>query len=260
MPVAQEWLPEAALSDGQLERAVEDVLRAWAEKWFAQAPSLRVVLQTAPHGLPSLPADQGWASPDGALRLLPSARARQRIAREALGFPGQFQDRKAEDLRLMQSLSARLLQDLGERAESVFPGAGALQMNSGDEARSWPLHGGGISISASLFGEDGIFVFFCSRDLAIRARKAMLTAPIPRQLAPLKRGLDGQEVSLSGLAGTTRLTLAEFRAMQPGDVLSLDRTLSEGIPISLNRRAVLSLVSDAEIDGPQARLRIRGAA
>lgn len=257
----REWLPEAALTDGRLEAALLSLVRAWAETWFASPAEVTLRLQPLTLGLPSLSADQSLSSEDGRLRLLPSARARVRMAREALGYSGQFQEKKPEDQKLMAALASRILQDLCERAGAVFPDAGPLQVRPGGEAPAWPepeWHG--YSISLQIFSDEAFLVFFCARDLACQARRALVKAPPARGLAPLRQALDRQAVSVGGYAGSVHLTLAEFRAMQPGDVLALDRSLSDGIPLSLNQRALLPLLSDPEIDAATARLRVRGPA
>lgn len=257
----REWLPGAALADGRLEAALLPQARAWAETWFAAPSDISLQLKPLSPGLPALADDQSLFSEDGELRLLPSARARARMAREALGYSGQFQEKKAEDRQLMAALSGRILQDLCERAATVLPVTGALQARPGEAALSWPEpEWQGFVISLQMFSEEGFLVFVCSRDLVCRARKALLGAPPVRTFPPLSQALASQAVTVGGYAGAVGLTLAEFRAMQPGDVLALDRSLSEGIPLSVNRRARLPLVSDPEIDADTARLRVRGAA
>lgn len=256
---AREWLPEPALFDGRLERALLEAVNDWAAKWFVREPCVRVALRPVQHSLPSLPADQGWCSEKGDLRLLPSGRARQRLVREALSYSGKFQGKKTEDQSLVRQLSSAILQDLCAFAGRLLPGAAELAADRAGPALVWPEpEWPGISAAIHLFREEDLIVFLFSTDLACRARKALLATPRRRTLPALSLALDAQEVGVSGYAGEARLTLAEFRDMQPGDVLALGRTLTEGIPLSVNRRAFLPLASDVEIDETGAGLRVRG--
>lgn len=254
-----EWLPDGSIFDGRIEQAVSDAAGGWAEKWFAEPVNLRVSVEDAHNGPASIPADRIWQSADETLCFAFAGEECARLARRALRYTGQFQEKKAEDQRLMTSLSEAVLEDLSKRLAVLFPGAGIPVTEEkisplAEPQPSWS----GLSFSLTLFDDDVCLVFLCSRARACRARKALLTAPAARRLEPLQRALDRQDVGISGYAGQTRLTLTEFREMEPGDVLTLDRTLSDGIPLSLNRRAVLPLKGDVEIDGPAANLRIRG--
>jgi flagellar motor switch/type III secretory pathway protein FliN len=212
---AREWLPDGALPGRALSAALEEAVERWSKAWFADRPlALRRIDSAAP-----APCGGGT------------------LARRALAAGAQDQAGTPADTALLAALERRILADLEETALGAVTGRRPASAEA--------------VLSVQVGDSDGDLASVAiSREAAIRFRKGAMPAPRKRpQVAQRRRALGSVRVAVEARLGSAEVALAELRSLAPGDVIVLDRALSEPAELKVRGRLLARATVDEAEDG-----------
>lgn len=222
------WAPLEIAGKAAVRAKADQAVVAWSGDWFARA-RLTVTRWDLVRGDP-------WAGIDGVrvdgrhLGLAYGARAFKRLIERALDAGGA--DLIATDLdgRLTEAFARPMFEDLLARLEMALELSGPETAGAGRGARD-----GGVKIGVSDSG-DVLLWLVAPFDVLMGLCRGALAPPRPGR-APLtsrRAALGDQPIALEAVLGQVALSLAELRGLAVGDVLVLDRGLSE--PATIARR------------------------
>lgn len=236
------WTPVGDAHVSRARAALEPCLEEVAHAWFADGEGLRLHGIRAASTLRSeSPASTAFLFGEG-LALTATRGALRALAESALQYRGGVADSSGSEARALEALALRHLYSLAA-AVAVRLGAGpSVSLNPVPSAT------GSVDIGPHVAAT----LAFTSRDLrfslAIGAR--LLTVrrhgKSRRTLAPLgSRGAVLHDSAVRAVAdiGRVRLRIADVAALAEGDVLLLDRLVSEAIDISLGRPPCATLAA-----------------
>ena len=218
--VAESWVEAFAATkvrtDLQVHPELEDVsTRAAGCEWMIgkteEGPALAL-------GLPS-----GW----------PQALARHLLA----GRPAALLD--ASGSQLMRQIGTRVLQQLCQSLYDV-----ARQAAARSNPLEWavqedlPLSGGQpgepFARCECQLGDDFMLHIVLWPATVMDSLAPPVPAPGSERVTPLSRALEHQVVRLDALAGEAEIAFQELATLAPGDVLKLDRRLSEPVELRVH--------------------------
>jgi hypothetical protein len=208
------WLPDACLRSERAGRRLGELVADWSRRWIAHDRWQAVGPWSEGSGIEdendwSLLRSGGRSTVEGASRA---------VLRLALAMLGE-DDRTSftpRDLKFLRRLAGQAIDDLVAAIDQLLPagdGAGGVWVG-----RPWSLPIGPPA-------EPLLRVSIARADLCLLARHAY-----PRRAAgPLDtRGSAVADmcVSVSAHLGMARMDVAQFDALEPGDVIVLDRSVS----------------------------------
>lgn len=225
------WLPEDALVSASAQRALAELVEAWAREWFPGEP-LRVLGQFACVAAPRSELRKlVWhRCNEGVAIGLPSAGATV-LGALVLDVPMANGTRGDEDLKLLAALGKECLDGLKSRLAQLL-GLGKADWHLSDITREegavYRLEIGSATRAITLQLEYSADRF---------ARFVRATLPEVGAKEPLADGaaaLARIPVALSARLGCCGLTLAELSGLTSGDVLVLDSVTEESLPLALD--------------------------
>ena len=245
---AATWLPIGIVMRDDVRFVVGAAVEQWSKVWFSRVRlRLGVVKPVAP-GMRGYGDEGGWRAPGSAVAINSSPRATARLADWALdaGLEASRAGPTATDSRLLALFESRLIDDLAlrvDRALGIVRGSDNAAPAGDDPLRG---RGGGLF---PICDESGSRLFWmaapfepladlCRRSLAPRSARA--TPLIARRAA-----LASQTVTIEASLGEVELTLNELQNLAPGDVLVLNRGLSD--PIDIRRSGQNTVVARARM-------------
>ena len=221
------WLPDGALSGGAVERACADAVAKWTDTWFARRlpapPEPVAAAARAGDGLDCRTHEDG-------LCVSTSSAARYAMAGLMLDVVVDGAALNAADKAALEALAGGCIEDLcTELARAFGLGGSAWERGgvdlAGHEARCYAVGLGGGAPPIRIAVETSA---------AVGLIKAAAPAADKRPpLQPLRQGLSRQTVGLSARLGCCDLSVAELAALQPGDVLVLDRLLDDPLDLAV---------------------------
>ena len=254
--VACGWLPPGALSDGVLCLRLAEQCVAWSRKWFgsAEGTSIRLARDHEPAVL-SVGADC-WATSCRKLVLVVEKQQLLRIGLAMLGLKNAGMRIKSPDHTLLRGLASACIDDLMSIVSNVL---GVRTKSSRVESAEADRQGHGCMTYRIACGSAGGHVeLFVRRDSAVWARQALVTSPA-RQLPPIGSRFDAiqrQAVRVGVHVGTGSIGLSEIPALACGDVLVLDRNVSDSFGLAIDGIADPDAECDIERGGSVMTLRI----
>ena len=234
---APAWTPVEAAAQATALAPVQGALEAWREAWAPESP-LRLTGWTLRRGRPVLEGvadDRQLARPS--IRLRCSRRAAMRLCGLALQVMIDTGALSDADRAVLDRFAERMLADLADRLEAML-GRSAVPLDEGPY------------VSGAITCDDGDLLTFAlpARTLAELRRDAL---PAPRKGAPppsRSAALGDTRVTLEVLLGTAKVSMTDLRAIAPGDVLRLDRKLSDTALISMAGGPIVAEASVTEAD------------
>ncbi len=221
---SQPWLPATALCDGVLASALRERANAWATRWFADAPTPTIT----PRPALSNKANTYWrASAEPGLYGSMDAQALHNLGHTLIHVGNSLQKPTPADHKLLCDLGAACFEDFLREAAQVFllPPHIVSGDRPADDTRQ--LH---FSICAASIALD----LHVNEATATLARKALVErAPPQPALRPREQAIRAQRVTIGAMIGISQLKLAEFYALEAGDVLVLDRGADDEVALTV---------------------------
>lgn len=242
--IARAWLPPAAFDAASLAGPLVAPLERWSTRWLARDPGWSVSNGILTSNFRA-GKNEGWEAVARGLWWRVTGAGRDALVRLILDAPIQTSRSSSADQTLIERFMGGALDDLRQEFAQLAGGLRA-PTDEGGPVRIFALDAanGSARIDIALDAE---------RVVAIRKR-ACDPAP-PRALRPLATGLARQEVAIAAHLGTSRLSLADFADLTPGDVLLLDGDVSGPVPLTVGGSGPLGTCI-IEPDGPGYRLKI----
>lgn len=212
-----EWLPEAALSTDAVKAASAGLIARWSERWFTGRGA----------GISEIAIKQASASPASWLRRGRSASAgftqggQDILLKAALGADVCSCDLNEGDAAVLNALCDRIVDDLIATFDTVLS-----RGDAGD--------GPQLVLDIAFFDRDVLSVSFaaCAAVPLVKSRmgrSAQLEPPPQTRMLALAP----TRVTTEAILGRTEIAFSELEELAPGDVLVLDRGLSEAVELRL---------------------------
>jgi hypothetical protein len=224
MSTARAWLPPTALTHAALRPQLVDVVAQWSTRWFGPAEiSLSEIERTVQplDDAPIVTAEDGC-------RASVTPRGKRAIIEAALAVDLAEVPLDDADRRLIDALAQRILPDLLNHVNSS-------ELNASPEEQAW------YKLTVFLGGADILALWLPEWLLIGTVKSACATAdrdPLP--LVARTRALGRTSLGVEGFLGKGSLSLRDLDTMAPGDVVVLDRFLSDGVALRLaNTRTIL---------------------
>lgn len=244
---APAWLPLEVVERAAAQAPFDAALAAWRADWTP-----RLHLQIGSWTLKASEAlrdGDPWRVPHRCVAVSCSARAKMRLASAALELDLETAQSNERDRAVLGGFCDRLLGDLAERFEGLL-GAAADDVMAGHLTKA-------PRIVAAIEGEAGALI-----QIAAPARPlvALYHRALPRPAAAAKplvdrlKALASSTVQLEAMLGEAAISLPELRAMAPGDVLRLNRKLTDPTSLCL---AGGGFVAHAVLTHAEGRLALR---
>jgi flagellar motor switch/type III secretory pathway protein FliN len=242
---ASEWLPDDALVAAPALAALDALIAAWSERWFARAvrrqegggaPPAVTVCPTPRHGwrrfAPGIWVDWGEKTP-------------RALALHALGRAVAGLRLTADDERLIEMLGERLTRDLA--ANLVKSPAKALMDYNGEPGRT-------VCFTLCSAAQAPGLVVALDAALLVGLRKQQCPPWRPREALPqsLTAALGSVPVAFEAALGSVRIGLLEFEAIEPGDTIVLDQSVAA--PIAIRSAANGASIRDTRLVREDSRL------
>jgi flagellar motor switch/type III secretory pathway protein FliN len=218
---ARPWLPLAVVERRAAQAPFDQALAAWRADW---APDLR--LQIAGWTLkPAEPrpsgAGEGWRTLGASVAISCSLRAQQRLAGAALRLDVDAARPNDRDRLVLSGFCDRMLADLAARFDALL-GVDAGSIGDAPRAASRVL--------ATIEGDAGVLLQAAlpAAPLVVLYHRSLSRPPAGAEpMVDRLKALAGSQVRLEATLGEAVVTLPELRAMAPGDLLRLDRKLTD---------------------------------
>ena len=246
----REWLPLSTISDSRVKERVSAIAGRWAERWFAPGICAVSDCEVREQRRPPVGLDLAWRDFGHGVCLLWGEAKALEWARETINMPGDI-SLTVEDgallTRLAENMAQELANDLGD----------ALLLDAGGQKQ--PVAGPWLEMTLVRTACKKIPLRISVSACALVRFRKSLVASKPTDSLPgntLEAAISGQTLSYEAVLGGARMKAAELCALAPGDVILLDRSLSEPVDIvSLGGGAI---VGRAMLDqaGSDARLTI----
>jgi hypothetical protein len=231
-----------------LAARLQAIAQSWADRYATTGVTAEVTAHAGLDALEAAPTST-WmiAKEAGGIALaiaLPKEWPRQLArwtlagsAAAALSPPG---------FQLVSQMGMRLLQELGQSIYvAVRPGAGTSKPLEWTAQEASPLPGsrtGDPFVGCECqIGDAFSLQLVLWPAVVAPALAPLVPKPSAEPVAPLSRALDRQPVHLDAIAGAAEVAFQELFTLVPGDVLKLDRALSD--PIELHVRGGTAVCS-----------------
>lgn len=216
------WLPKGAFSLQAVGQCLSEPLAAWSARWFVRG----AVAVAAVHGedAASHPPAPHSVTVDGAHAALElSGRGKRRLLEAALDTDLAERPLSDGDRRLLDGFARTILDDLAVRVEGMFEAPA-----DGDAADR-------IVCTITLGTSDVLTVSVASADLVPLLKKRApaaqaSTAATVRRSEALRR----TKLDMHGFLGRAEIAMHELKELAAGDILVLDRKLTEPVELRLS--------------------------
>jgi flagellar motor switch/type III secretory pathway protein FliN len=254
------WLPRTALGDGKVHSALEGIVLAWSNHWFAQGNRQYVFAQKGcssgfqDHGLGT-----GWGNEGKELCVTISNNARRQIASAMLAIDVSQHRLTTPDTQIIVKLTGLVVQDLLSRLAQF------LDLEAQNQQMSAVAFANQVSDHYEMFCVSfdtpvrAIDIYVRS-EVANRAR-LKLTPPMRAQpdLSPKCLAVGRQDVSIGAHVGSTQLGYNEVYNLGAGDVLVLNRSLEENFNITVDEQICENIQCEMQEEDGQTKLRLVNA-
>lgn len=216
------WLPEPAIDAG-IDRSVAAATRDWSARWLP-AGALRPLARHAPAD-----PESWWQVTGDGVALGMADGARDALGRALLSASADAVIAGAADRQAINGLVDVALRDLGARIAGSDRAASAIAQHRPtlDDARQRLLGLDHRPLVTCLIGNTAAVAM-------ARPRSRRTTRP---GLPPLAAALAPQPVTIAARVGGCTLTLADLAALEPGDVVLLDRPVGDAVDLTVAEHA-----------------------
>ena len=238
------WLPTSCLASKRAAGPFGQIVDVWAAEWF---PADGWHVLGAWDKVSQSPASDWIMLRDTAkLRLRGKPKALQALALAVFGEKDRpkYTD---HDLRLMRRIGTRALDDLQARLEQILrrspaspsPYSEAVSRGA-DEV---------YSLLIGVFGGAQLTVECAATDLVQIVRGTYPAQRVKPQLEARASALDGQTICVGAHLGTVTFALDQLYALEPGDLLVLDRVATEPVNLIIDGRPTDVSFALCEMEG-----------
>jgi flagellar motor switch/type III secretory pathway protein FliN len=247
----REWLPLQALAGERVRRKLNELVNQWCSRWFAKR-AITITDLTALQSSPTAPRGGGtWRRLTPEIAVHCSNVGVSRLLEWSLDASIDQIERTETDQHLLDGFLDAMLIDLAKTL------AGHL---SGGESGSSPLATvadplaaqGGVLVGLAHGEGVGVATIAIGRELLLPMVKSLLPArpTAGEPLAPLKSALAATPVIVEVGLGCADLAFSDLSTLAPGDVVLLDRALSDSVDLCLaNTDQPFGRASLADRDG-----------
>jgi hypothetical protein len=216
---AVDWLPDNVFTEEAVRPLFVGLLDAWSRTWFVDA-LISIKLRTPADGRAAATQRLVFASELGSIEL--TARVKRNLVVVALGGECISQTLTQADRHILDVFATEICEDLVSRLNKEFAGkvtqAGKEQIGldvrlAGNEVLV-------VNLSCALVGSY----------LKLRIEKPNRTR-VP--LVSRTKALGRSRTTVVGVLGYADLTLSELAGLDTGDVLVLDRSLSDPVELKM---------------------------
>lgn len=214
-----DWLPDEAFSGPTLTGLFSGPVNAWAAEWFAGA----TVVVAAVAGREPLPAQPGVQQfQHGCITLSLLGAGKRRVLEAVLGLDLAQQTLTEADRHILDVLATEIVEDLGKRLQTEL---GASDAPTTDRCSTLVL---------SMAGRE-LLAFRCPKHLLVPLLKKRSIPSVSKRggLGSRMKALGGMPVVAEALLGHVELAVADIEGLAVGDVLVLDRSLTEPAELRL---------------------------
>jgi flagellar motor switch/type III secretory pathway protein FliN len=219
---ARNWLPEGAFSDVAVAAALSGPLKLWSGRWFADAE-----VRAGPMIRAGVGAPQTFSLPGSSADVEMTGRGKRALLEAALAIDLSTKSLSEADHTILDALARRIAEDL------IAVLGGGLETGSGESAR--------VQAEITLDGREIVTVNL-PREAMVTAIKKHLGAarPSATPLGGRLAALGATRVVLEGVLGKAELALSDVQELGVGDVVILDRALSDSVELCLAQGATMA--------------------
>jgi hypothetical protein len=212
------WLPKGAFTEDRVRQVLTGLVAAWSAKWFARG---RVTVSDVSEGShDALVSERRFA-------FEMSLDRKRRLLNALLDVDLLKEKGKDGDDRLLNALAVTVVEDLGERVD-------ALLVHDAED-------GGGRVVQVTLAIEGWAIVILLIAEAAlVPLIKAGIGSDVPSsQVISWEAALGHTRLVPHAVLGHAELGLNELKELNVGDVVVLDRGLSEPVALCLAGRTIV---------------------
>lgn len=222
------FLPQGALEDGTLARALDEIVSSWAQHWFVENKPIETRQSYAPEmtqlALPAL------VNTNRSLMIVIDDANAVALASALLGAPIGWPKLRNGDKGFACDLAGHALGELLQRLARRCHQPRDHKMLQRPPATPWTLR---LSVARGTLGFD----IYLSLDATILARRGPMAPARPLARHAREEALSRQPLNLSVMLGRSRLRLAELSTIAAGDVLILDRGPDDAVDLAVGNRS-----------------------
>ena len=239
---ARSWLPDSAFTIDRARRALGAALETWSRAWFSEArvSLTRVALEESPG------RDDGGISPDAAdgTAIALSPRGKRRLFETICAVDLAELSLGEAEHRAIGAVTREAALDLLKAFDLGVP-----EPHSGDDKV--------VRLTVCVGGQELAVVRAPCGAVAARLTSAVARSTTPRAgLVRRSRAIGSASVRLDAIVGRGALALGELNALNPGDIVILDRELEEGIALTLAGSSRVLLYGQLGRDGSMPALHL----
>ncbi len=219
---ARNWLPEGAFTDAAVAAALSEPLKLWSGRWFASAEVRAGPVIRAGVGAPQAFSLQG-ASADVEM----TGRGKRTLLEAALATDLSTKNLNDADHVLLDALARRIAEDL------IAVLGNGLEASPQETAR--------VEAGITLDGREVMTVSLPCEAMVTAIKKHLGAArPSATPLGGRLAALGATRVALEGVLGKAELALSDVQELGVGDVVVLDRALTDSIELCLVQGATMA--------------------
>jgi flagellar motor switch/type III secretory pathway protein FliN len=228
------WIPPAAMTDGVLDLRLTELASGWSKRWFGGPGNVHVRrLENASFEFVEAPTAEMLTS-CGSLRLPSEQADLVKLGAALVHYKAGASKSAPADIQLLRKMGTRALQDFLTGAAEVF-GVRAEIEESGqlDTAHA---EGPAMRYAISFNPMRRPMALRVDWNAAIRARRltaGRLDAPA-RAMGRRADAVARQDINVGAHIGSAKVALSDLSALAPGDVLVLDRALSDSLELTIS--------------------------
>jgi len=207
------WLPADTQPPAALDALFAGVVTAWEAQWFVDGTGQAPRLQRG--------GGAGWRRNAAGLAIGTAPDTALRIGARIVGVPANARD--GVDRAVLENVAEPCLLDLRARLVAVTGGEDGFVPVPASDRVAMLRDGLAFGLSDALF--------------AALVRRVLPPVALPR-LGAGAEALAAISVGVGASVGRAAMRLAELRALVVGDVVVLDRSLSDPVPIALDGRSL----------------------
>jgi hypothetical protein len=213
-------LPKDAFSLEAINACLTGPVTDWSRRWFARTPAVVAAVRSevCPSQAPA--PDRQTVGACAALEL--SGRGKRHLLEAALDIDLSDQPLTESDRRLLDVFARKAVEDFIAALESMLP----------DTGNSTP--GAQIVVTIAIGGKD-VLTLEAPEQVFVPLIKKVLGGPraAPRTVARRSEALRRTKMRAFGYLGRAEIGIGDLETLSAGDVLILDRALSEPVELRL---------------------------
>ena len=227
------WLPREAIIGPAFRSAVEETVRAWSADWL---PAGRL------EPLEFEPGARAWTDEGAALRWLGYAdavaiaaaprSASALVARALDAGPGQNAETD-RDHALLKGFEHRMFADLAGRLSEALGAVPGRARPPAEVKEVWPAPEGATVRIGDEKGETLRIAVGLGELVAFRKSRVASAPSARRKLESRAVALSPVRVDVEARLGRAEIAVSDLRELAPGDVLILDRTVTEPVDLGV---------------------------